>query len=170
MTDFPKHFGSDFKEVWSDWIQHRKEIHHALKETTIKYQLRKLAKLTEAEAIATIERSIENGWQGLFPEKKETTDKPCLVCKSTIGTTYQPSNYGRTYLCAKCRAMLGSMGVSNWGKMPRHKLEKLVERGKVKTAVRSTPPEPTHEAVVNDQRNEAMAKFNEAKQKLMSRR
>ena len=72
MIKFPENLNTElFKAIWKDWTRHRKEIHHTLKPTTIEYQLRKLSKLTEPEAIATIEQSIENGWQGIFPVKTE---------------------------------------------------------------------------------------------------
>lgn len=58
-----------FMEAWSDWQQHRREIKHALTPMTAKRQLDMLYKLgSPAAACATIRRSIERGWQGLFPE------------------------------------------------------------------------------------------------------
>jgi hypothetical protein len=55
-------------ELWNDFIQHRKEIRHKLTPTATKFMLRKLNKfyLTGIDVNACIERSIENGWQGIF--------------------------------------------------------------------------------------------------------
>ena len=59
----------EFVAAWADWQQHRREIKHALTPMTAKRQLDMLYKLgSPAAACATIRRSIERGWQGLFPE------------------------------------------------------------------------------------------------------
>lgn len=55
-----------FKEIWSDWVAHRKERKQALTPTTRKYQLKKLASMGEARAIAALDNSILNGYQGIF--------------------------------------------------------------------------------------------------------
>ena len=56
----------EFKAAWDDWAAYRKEQRKALAESTIKRQLAKLAK-TPGDAVAMIERSIEQGWTGLWP-------------------------------------------------------------------------------------------------------
>jgi hypothetical protein len=59
-------FESDeFKSAWNDWTQHRKEIRHALKPTTVKQQFKKFVAMGEARSIAAIRYSIEQGYQGL---------------------------------------------------------------------------------------------------------
>lgn len=58
---------SNFRKVWEDWTQHRKEVKKPLTETSKKYQLRRLQAMGEQDAIRSIEQSIANGWQGLFP-------------------------------------------------------------------------------------------------------
>jgi DNA-binding MarR family transcriptional regulator len=61
-------FSSDeFREAWNDWEQHRREIKKPLTSTSVRYQLKDLAALGEAEAIAKLTRSISNGWTGIFP-------------------------------------------------------------------------------------------------------
>ncbi len=77
-----------FEEIWEEWKQHRKEIHHTLKPTTEKRQLKKLSKVGEEKAICMIENSIEQGYTGLFPPK----DKPvngCLELLVPIREAYQ---------------------------------------------------------------------------------
>ncbi len=75
----------EFLPAWEDWKQHRKEIKKALKPTTAKAQLKKLAKWGTAKAEAAIRKSIECGWTGLFePDgedmggKREETDQGIL--------------------------------------------------------------------------------------------
>ena len=66
-------FGPGFASAWDDWIAYRREARHkAWSPRSIKTQLGQLGKLTESEAIEVINRSIANGWQGLFPEKAKT--------------------------------------------------------------------------------------------------
>ena len=56
------------KEAWAEWVQFRKEIRKPLKPTTIKLQLKMLEKHKENH-VEILETSIQNGWQGLFPNK-----------------------------------------------------------------------------------------------------
>jgi len=56
-----------FIKAWEEWVQHRKEIKKKLTPSSIGKQLKLLNKDPKT-AIATIERSIQNGWQGLFPD------------------------------------------------------------------------------------------------------
>jgi len=58
----------EFGEAWRDWFDYRKGIRHALTPKTIERQLAKLAR-DPSTAVAVIEQSIENGWQGLFEVK-----------------------------------------------------------------------------------------------------
>ncbi len=58
-----------FVTAWESWQKYRRERKQALTPSTIKAQLEKLAKLSESDAIAVIQTSIEKGWQGLFPER-----------------------------------------------------------------------------------------------------
>jgi hypothetical protein len=66
-------FSSDeFREAWSDWEQHRRELKKPLTPTSIRKQLEDLAKMSEAESIAAMHRSIANGWQGIFAASSKT--------------------------------------------------------------------------------------------------
>ncbi len=70
LPDIPEDLDTeDFRAAWVEWEQHRKEIRHPLKPTTIQAQLRKLAKWGPERAVASIRRSIEQGWQGFFEPK-----------------------------------------------------------------------------------------------------
>jgi len=55
-----------FADMWADWMTHRKEIRKPLTATAAKYQLRKLEVMGEKRAIAAIEHSITNSYQGIF--------------------------------------------------------------------------------------------------------
>ena len=55
-----------FKEAWGKWVAYRKERGNPLKPTTVAAQFKAISKVGEEAAIAAIERSIFNGWQGLF--------------------------------------------------------------------------------------------------------
>lgn len=63
---------NEFREAWTDWEQHRREIKKPLTSTSVRYQLKDLAALGEAEAIAKLTRSITSGWQGMFDATRKT--------------------------------------------------------------------------------------------------
>ena len=57
------------KEAWARWCAYRKEVRKKLTKSTAEGQIKLLGKLEPQVIIATIENSITNGWQGLFPDK-----------------------------------------------------------------------------------------------------
>jgi glucosamine 6-phosphate synthetase-like amidotransferase/phosphosugar isomerase protein len=61
------------KEIWDDWVQHRKEIKHPLKPTTIRSQLKQLEKWHNEgmDVNEIIQTSITNSYQGLFPLRRD---------------------------------------------------------------------------------------------------
>jgi len=61
-----KYQSEPFRVAWREWEQFHKESKKSLKPTTVYRQLKRLEQVPEAEAIAMIEQSIQNGWQGLF--------------------------------------------------------------------------------------------------------
>ena len=64
-------FDSDaFKAAWANWMQHRTESRNKLTPTAARQQLAKLASMGEARAIAAIEHSLANGWQGIYEPKE----------------------------------------------------------------------------------------------------
>jgi 5-formyltetrahydrofolate cyclo-ligase len=64
------HTSAAWAEAWADWIAFRKEIKKPLTPTSVKKQAKFLHAMSEADAIACLEQSIRNGWQGLFPVSK----------------------------------------------------------------------------------------------------
>lgn len=63
------HTEAAFARAWTEWVTFRRQKHCSLTPLTVDKQLILLGELTPAHAIATIEKSIEAGWQGLFPDK-----------------------------------------------------------------------------------------------------
>jgi hypothetical protein len=75
--DFPEKLNHQkFIQVWTDWEKHRKEIKHPLTPLASARQLKMLSVYSVDEAIAIIEKSIQNQWRGLFPEKSNTPGQP----------------------------------------------------------------------------------------------
>ncbi|MVM30483.1 hypothetical protein GO755_10600 [Spirosoma sp. HMF4905] len=62
----------DFKLAWQEWEQFRQEQKKKLTPTSVAKQLKLLANHAEVDAIAVLEQSIRNGWQGLFALKATT--------------------------------------------------------------------------------------------------
>ncbi len=58
----------DFVEVWEQWLEYRKQRRAVSTPLTQELQLRKCARLGPVKAAHMIERSILNGWIGLFEE------------------------------------------------------------------------------------------------------
>jgi len=54
----------DFIKAWVEWVDYRKEIRKKLTKTSVTKQLKFLAE--QPDAVACINQSIQNQWQGLF--------------------------------------------------------------------------------------------------------
>ena len=63
----------DFLKAWDDWLNHRRQSRKALTAQTQYKQLEFLAGMGAVIAVQSIQQSILNGWQGLFPVKPENT-------------------------------------------------------------------------------------------------
>lgn len=59
-------------KVWIDWVQYRKEKKSKLTPSSIKSQLKFLSE-NQKDHVAIIEKSIQNGWAGLFPLKVQNS-------------------------------------------------------------------------------------------------
>ena len=70
----PLPHGEMFRKMWNEWNLYRRRTKKKLSTFASNRQLEMLGKLTEAQAVECINRSISNDWQGLFPEK--TDSKP----------------------------------------------------------------------------------------------
>jgi hypothetical protein len=69
-------FSSDeFREAWTDWEQHRREIKKPLTSLAIKCQFKTIKAMGEAEAIASIYRSISARYSDIYlPSTKTKPD------------------------------------------------------------------------------------------------
>lgn len=61
----------NFKKKYAEWIEFRKEKGKPLTQRSIDRQMIFLSSFSEDEACKIIDNSIMNGWQGLWPEKKQ---------------------------------------------------------------------------------------------------
>jgi hypothetical protein len=77
----PDRYSIQFAEAWQSFCDHRADMGNAwLTERAIKLLLKTLETLSEGEAIAALNKSVANGWKGVFPEKsKQTYGKPTQV-------------------------------------------------------------------------------------------
>jgi len=62
------------EKIWTEWIKFHKENRRILKPTQVRYQWKQLAGWHEdgQDTTAIIEKSIANGWKGLFPLDKRS--------------------------------------------------------------------------------------------------
>jgi hypothetical protein len=62
---------SRFRQAWSEYLDYRKTGRHKpLQPASVKAQLKKLSAMGHDIAIEAIANTIANGWQGIFPPKK----------------------------------------------------------------------------------------------------
>lgn len=75
----------EFLSAWKDFQQHRKEIRKKMTPLAGKRMLKKLNKHSPGVAVLMLERSIENGWQGVFDlnERGGSTRKPTTASDIT---------------------------------------------------------------------------------------
>lgn len=66
----------EFIETWEDFKLHRKQIKSPMTPLAKSKMLTKLSKETVTEAIDMLNRSIENGWKGVFPSKFDRAKQP----------------------------------------------------------------------------------------------
>jgi len=71
-------------ELWQEFEAHRKDIGRDLTDRARTLSANKLLKLTATKQRETVERTIESGWTGLFPQKDEIT-KPNRLAESASG-------------------------------------------------------------------------------------
>lgn len=62
----------EFAKAWESWETYRKETKKKITPTTRKAQFAKFIRWGEKKSIDSINRSIENGWQGLFEPQENT--------------------------------------------------------------------------------------------------
>lgn len=69
----PDHLlNSTIAEKWKEWEDYRRKRGKAISEAAARKQMKMLSELTQEEAIAAIDQSIANDYQGLFPPRRKT--------------------------------------------------------------------------------------------------
>jgi transposase len=78
VEEIPKALSEDegFMAAWAEWVKYRRETKKKTARSTAAKQLKKLAGVGAEAAIAAINRSIEHGWAGLFPETQHAKSQP----------------------------------------------------------------------------------------------
>ena len=66
-----------FRACWRNWTKHRRESKKTLTPSTIAKQLATLAAWGPEKAIRSIEKSIHNGWVGLFDPDRRSNSTTC---------------------------------------------------------------------------------------------
>jgi hypothetical protein len=67
----------EFHKAWGDYCDYRKQSRYAkLKPASVQSQLSTLASWGQEDAIQSIQTTIRNGWQGLFPVRRTITHSP----------------------------------------------------------------------------------------------
>ena len=144
---FPKCLqNKEFETAWSEWVQYRIEKRQKLTPTTIKRQIKQLAKHPK-QAVAILNKSMEKGWLGLFfPDEKPTVPEQKHKCFRDGKLSTKPIR--RTgvlkYICDKCDGLLESAPPTKSIKgkiIPKRlmgfdQLEKLIEKEKAKKGKR----------------------------------
>jgi DNA-binding Lrp family transcriptional regulator len=69
-----------FETAWSEWLTYRRERKLTVTPTCLKKQLAMLE--TQPDPVAVISKSIESGWQGLFPTKSQSSTAKFIPAKT----------------------------------------------------------------------------------------
>ncbi|CAK0756175.1 putative prophage PSSB64-02, replication protein [Gammaproteobacteria bacterium] len=76
----PLPFSSDaFSKAWFAWVDYRKELKKALKQTSVDMQWAQMILWGEKKSIDSINQSITNGWTGLFEPRNQPNQKQPLT-------------------------------------------------------------------------------------------
>jgi len=78
LPPLPSELDTDeFRSAWAKWISHRKEIRKPLTPTCTEQQLKRLAGWGVTRAVAALEHTISNGWQGIRePDRQHERQAP----------------------------------------------------------------------------------------------
>ncbi len=77
---------TEFKAAWQSWERHRMEIKKKLTPESIRQQFKKFADMGEGRAIAAINHSIANGWQGIFEPSGHTSKEVPTTSPAPAGS------------------------------------------------------------------------------------
>lgn len=65
-----------FRALWQEWLSYRKGRRLSCRPECLARQLKHLASFGVEVATEAVERSLRNGWQGLFPESIVVRTRP----------------------------------------------------------------------------------------------
>lgn len=68
----PEKYSILFCEAWQEFCDHRADMSAWLTERAIKQLMKTLDPLPEPDAIACLNKSIANGWKGIFPDRSKS--------------------------------------------------------------------------------------------------
>jgi hypothetical protein len=82
-----------FPAAWLEWLGYRKERRLTLRDRTMRAQLDSLAPLGPVAAAECVRLSIRNGWQGIFPERRNENGTSTGKGSSHVGPgqRYRPA-------------------------------------------------------------------------------
>lgn len=80
--------GVAFSSAWTEWMDYRRSKRKPVSIAAARKQLETLAAVSEAEAVAAINKAISSDWQGIFLDKrrKTTSDKNADACRAFIAS------------------------------------------------------------------------------------
>ena len=95
LSDF-QYQSETFKQAWQEWEQFRQEQKKKLTPTSVSKQLKLLGNHTEVDAIAVLDNSVRNGWQGLYELKPNSLARNLVngsinAIPQTVPSTNGPS-------------------------------------------------------------------------------
>lgn len=73
-------------ELWSEFKQHRKELHKPFSSIAENRAIKKIWRLSQEQRVNPsdiIEQTLDNGWMGFFPLKEMYNVKPSTNCSAT---------------------------------------------------------------------------------------
>jgi hypothetical protein len=84
-----------FRESWGRWVRYRGEIKKPLSDTTVQAQLKMLAQWGPEKGARALERSVTNGWTGLFDpdDGGSANGRQTRVRPGSRGPVAEPGKY-----------------------------------------------------------------------------
>ncbi|WP_197442099.1 hypothetical protein [Thalassoglobus polymorphus] len=64
-----------FQSAWMEWCSYRRESKKPISKRAANLQIAELKKVGPDAAVAAIQKSILNDWQGLFPDEIVSTER-----------------------------------------------------------------------------------------------
>lgn len=74
-----------FREAWANWCKHRMEIKRPLTKTATDGQIAKFAAMGHDRALAAVQHSTANGWQGVFEPREDRSGNRITKASGTNG-------------------------------------------------------------------------------------